>query len=80
MRDLHTNKVRGYRFNGAYSFTEGRLSANVTPVDFIGVALSGGVSNYGASFGGIVNFVFPGFNFFVGMDSFKMNITFGEGL
>lgn len=64
-----------HRFNGAYSWTEGRLSANVTPVDCVGVALSGGVSNFGASLGGIVNFVFPGFNLFVGVDSFNFKVS-----
>ena len=64
-----------HRFNGAYSWTEGRLSANVTPVDCIGLAVSGGVSNFGGSFGGIVNFVFPGFNLFVGADSFLVKVS-----
>lgn len=66
-----------HRFNGAYSWTEGRLAANVNPIDCIGIAASYGISNFGSSLGGIVNFVFPGFNFFVGVDSFipLMNVT-----
>ena len=64
-----------HRFNGAYSWTEGRLAANVMPVDCIGLAASCAVSNFGGSFGGIVNFVFPGFNFFVGVDSFMLKVS-----
>ena len=67
--------LASHRFNGAYSWTEGRLSANVNPVDFIGIAASCGVSNYGGSFGGVVNFVFPGFNFFLGVDSFMCKVS-----
>lgn len=66
-----------HRFNGVYSWTEGRLAANLMPVDCIGIAASCGVSNHGGSFGGIVNFAFQGFNLFVGVDSFMplMNVT-----
>ena len=64
-----------HRFNGAYSWTECRLAANVMPVDCIGIAASYGLSNFGGSFGGIVNFVFPGFNFFLGVDSFKFKVS-----
>ena len=64
-----------HRFNGAYSWTEGRLAANVMPVDCIGLAASCALSNFGGSFGGIVNFVFPGFNFFVGVDSFMLKVS-----
>lgn len=59
-----------HRFNGEYSWTEGRLAANVTPIKSIGIAASYAISNFGSSLGGIVNFTLPGFNFFVGMDSF----------
>lgn len=59
-----------HRFNGAYSWTEGRLAANLTPIKSIGIAASYAISNFGNSFGGILNFTFPGLNFFVGMDSF----------
>lgn len=64
-----------HRFNGAYSWTEGRLSANITPVDCIGLAVSGAVSEFGGSIGGIVNFVFPGINLFVGVDSFMVKVS-----
>lgn len=67
--------LASHRFNGAYSWTEGRLSANINPVDCIGIAASCGISNYGGSFGGIVNFVFPGFNFFLGVDSFLCKVS-----
>ena len=64
-----------HRFNGAYSWTEGRLAANFMPVDCIELAASCAVSNFGGSVGGVVNLVFPGFNFFVGVDSFKFKVS-----
>lgn len=67
--------LASHRFNGPYSWTEGRLSANVNPIDCIGIAASCAVSNYGGSFGGVVNFVFPGFNFFLGVDSFMFQVS-----
>ena len=45
------------------------------PVDCIGLAASCAVSNFGGSFGGIVNLAFPGFNFFVGVDSFMLKVS-----
>lgn len=66
-----------HRFEGAYSWTEGRLSANLAPVNSISLAASCAYSNFGASFGGVVNFHLPGFNLFLGMDSFTplFNLT-----
>ena len=65
------------RFNGAYSLTEGRISANLTPVRCLGLSASCGISNYGKSFGGILNLNFPGLSLFLGVDSFLpfMNMT-----
>ena len=56
------------RINGDYSWTEGRLSANVTPNNWFDAALSFSVSSFAASLGWMVNFHPKGFNFFVGMD------------
>lgn len=79
------------RIQGRYSWTEGRLSANVTPIDWVDAGVNLAVSNYGASFGWMVNFHPKGFNFFVGMDrlmgkvnpqfipvdNMNMNLSFG---
>lgn len=56
-----------------YAWTEFRLSANVTPVDWLGVACSYGMGTFGYSFGWIINVAPKGFNFFIGMDH-----TFGK--
>ncbi|MDE6534833.1 MAG: hypothetical protein K2K82_02360 [Muribaculaceae bacterium] len=56
-----------------YAWTEFRLSANVTPVDWLGVSCSYGLGTFGSSFGWMLNIAPKGFNFFVGMDH-----TFGK--
>ena len=56
------------RIQGAYSWTEGRLSANISPVSWFDAGANVAVSTLGTSFGGIINFNPTGFNFFVGMD------------
>ena len=59
-----------HRFDGPFSWTEGRLSANLAPINCISLAASYGVSNFGSSAGAVVNFHFPGFNLYAGLDSF----------
>lgn len=56
------------RINGKYSWTEGRLSANWTPLKWIDGGVNVAVSSFATSMGWIVNFHPSGFNFFVGMD------------
>ena len=58
------------RIDGPYSWTEGRLSANVAPLNWLSLATSYAISNFGNSVGGVLNIHLPGFNFYVGMDSF----------
>ena len=58
------------RIDGNYSWTEGRISANVAPVNCFSAAASFAVSNFGSSVGAVLNFHFPGFGLYVGMDSF----------
>ena len=58
------------RVDGPYSWTEGRLSANVAPVNWLSVAGSYAISNFGNSLGGVLNVHLPGFNLYMGMDSF----------
>ena len=58
------------RVDGPYSWTEGRLSANVAPVNWLSIAGSYAISNFGNSLGGVLNVHLPGFNLYMGMDSF----------
>lgn len=58
------------RIGGAYSWTEGRLSANLAPVNFFSLSCSCAASNFGSSVGAVVNFHFPGINIYAGVDSF----------
>ena len=58
------------RIDGPYSWTEGRLSANIAPVNWLSVAGSYSISNFGSSLGGVLNIHLPVFNFYVGLDSF----------
>lgn len=63
------------RFNGPFSWTEGRLSANVKPVKWFDCTLNLGQSTYGTSMGWIINFHPRGFNFFIGSDHQFFKIT-----
>ena len=51
-----------------YAWTDFRLSANVTPVDWLGVSVNYGIGTFGSSFGWMLNIAPKGFNLFVGMD------------
>lgn len=57
------------RFNGDYSWTEGRLSANLRPIDWLSLTCGYGLSNYGSSLGLALNFIFPRLTFSLGTDS-----------
>ncbi|KAA6317797.1 hypothetical protein EZS27_032107, partial [termite gut metagenome] len=63
------------RFNGLYTWTEARLSANVAPLKWFEASLSGGVSNFGTSLGGVLNFHPKGINFFIGADCVFTQVT-----
>ena len=60
MGDLH--------INGPYTWTEGRLCANIAPTDWFDGSLSLGINNFATSVGFLANFHTKKFNFFVGMD------------
>ncbi len=62
---LSTTKIAGI-----YSWTEGRLSVNVDPVNWFSVATNYAYSTFGHSAGFAFTFHLPGFNLFVGTDSF----------
>lgn len=65
------------RINGPYSWTEGRLSANLAPCNWFSLAGSYAFSDFGSSVGGVLNLHLPILNLYVGMDSFLplMNVT-----
>lgn len=63
------------RINGRYSWTEGRISANVSPVGWFDASVNYALSSFGSSFGWIVNFHPKGFNFFVGSDFQIFKVT-----
>ena len=67
-RKLRFGLLSSTRFNGKYSWTEGRLSANVSPLKWIDGGVNFAVNSFTASCGWIVNFHPNGFNLFVGMD------------
>lgn len=56
------------KFNGPYSWSEGRLSANVSPLSWLEGGVNVAVSTFGTSAGWILNFHPKVFSFFVGMD------------
>lgn len=67
-RPLSVGLLCSSRFNGDYSWTEGRLSANIAPLKWINGGVNLAVGTYGTSFGWIVNIHPSAVNLFVGMD------------
>lgn len=66
-----------HRFNGPYSWSEGRFSANLALLNFFSLAASYAISDFGSSLGGVVNIHLPGVNIYAGVDSYKplLNVT-----
>lgn len=67
-RNLHFGFLSSTRFNGKYSWTEGRVSANVAPLKWIDGGVNFAVNSFATSCGWILNVHPKGLNFFVGMD------------
>ncbi|KAA6343985.1 hypothetical protein EZS27_008348 [termite gut metagenome] len=63
------------RFEGIYTWSEARLSANIKPVSWFNTALTYGLSNYGSSLGWAFNFHPKGFNFYAGFDYIVTKLT-----
>lgn len=65
------------RFQGAYSWTEGRVALNLAPLKFLSMTANYAISDFGHSFGGALNIHLPGFVLYVGTDSFTplFNVT-----
>ena len=56
------------RIKGAYSWTEGRLSANWAPLKWIDGGVNFAVNSFTASMGWVLNIHPKGYNLFIGMD------------
>lgn len=79
------------RINGKYSWSEGRFSANISPLSWFEAGINYGVTSYGSTMGWIVNFHPKVLSLFVGMDyivgkvskqyiplnNMNMNLNFG---
>jgi hypothetical protein len=57
-----------HRFDGLYKWSEGRLSANVSPLTWLNGGINLAVTSYCTTMGWVLNIHPTGFNFFVGMD------------
>lgn len=57
-----------HRFDGDYSWSEARLSANWTPLKWLDGGVNVAVSNFAVSAGWILNIHPAGFNIYLGMD------------
>ncbi len=62
-------------FNRPYTWTEGRLSANISPVRWFEASVSGVYSTFGSGVGFLVNFHPKGFNLFFGSDFMVGEVT-----
>ncbi len=67
-RKIKFGALSSTRIRGAYSWTEGRLSANYTPLDWLDGGVTFAVNSFTASMGWILNIHPKGYNFFIGMD------------
>ncbi|MBJ2197593.1 MAG: hypothetical protein JFR40_06865, partial [Muribaculaceae bacterium] len=56
------------RINGAYSWTQFRLSANIAPVKVFSADVNVAAGTYGVGFGWMINLHATGINLFLGMD------------
>lgn len=74
-RRLSVGVLSSTRISGPYTFSEGRLSANVEPVDWFGLSTSYGISSFGSSWGAMVSFNFPGIGLFLGTDNIPTSVT-----
>lgn len=62
-------------FDGPYTYNQGMLVINVSPLNVLDFAVSGRVGTYGAGFGAMANFHCTGFSFFIGTDCFMGKVS-----
>ncbi len=67
-RKLHFGLLNSTRINGAYSWTQFRLSANIAPVKVFSADVNVAAGTYGVGFGWMINLHATGINLFLGMD------------
>ena len=67
-RKLHFGLLSSTRFQGKYTWTEARLSANINPVKQFSAGINVVTGTYGLGFGWMLNYHATGFNIFLGMD------------
>ena len=74
---LSVGALASARFDGPYSWYEGRASVNCALFRWFSFSGSYAYSTFGESYGAALNFHPKGLNLFVGLDSFKplMNVT-----
>lgn len=70
------------RFNGPYTWSEGRFYANLKPCDWFSFATNYAISSYGSTMGAALGFHAAGFNMFLGADAigFKYAKASDKGL
>lgn len=67
-RKVKFGALSSTRIRGAYSWSEGRLSANYAPLGWIDGGVSFAVNSFTTSMGWVLNIHPKGYNFFIGMD------------
>lgn len=67
-RKMSFGLLSSTRIKGAYSWTEGRLSANWKPLKWLDGGVNFAVNSFAASMGYVLNIHPKGYNFYVGMD------------
>jgi len=67
-RKLTVGLLAQHHFDGDYSWSEARLSANVSPVKVFSFSATGAVNSFGGSFGWVAALHNSGLALFIGMD------------
>ena len=67
-RNLSFGMVNTTKFNGSFTWTDFRFSANVHPVKCLAASVNFAAGTYGVAFGWLLNLNVKGFNMFAGMD------------
>lgn len=74
-RKLHFGLLSSTRIAGEYTWTEARLSANISPVKCFSADANVAVGSYGVGFGWLLSFHTTGANIFLGMDHTLGKVT-----
>lgn len=67
-KNLHFGLLNSTHINGAYTWTQFRLSANIAPVKIFSADVNVAAGTYGVGFGWMLNLHTTGINLFLGMD------------